>query len=1163
MPTFTRSFDDGPDGLVSLMNGRDTLSGWDVLVSYSGVQLNALLAERAAALKLNSPLTWEAVSSDPLGIVDDRILVFTAQLLTPTLQFIDTSNNVTLTFGLAGSYTAKDMPEFPAVQLPSGLTCELQTSLVNVAGQWNDKGWTPAPGTTTDEAHAHDFVSILEPGASATRGICVDLTKCTMKLGQVAGSGIQSKTLIPLKPLLQSFIEDHFTSHGWQLCLAAVSNNYNVDDKTSQVLQPTQMCFTISGGVLLIWIGLKGGPNTGVSVGALTGLVFSPNSQVVSPIPEGSTASIIFSHNTMVNMFLKPALLASPSVDRGKDVISTTVKTNVGMIFNFTLADNAIVIEKEQREYKGTFGDESSWWVDGCTVNMNEKPVRLNVHCRDAKDEEKDKDDNTPKEPIKWPLGIRWDTDAKRVTSGSSFTSAEGHSSGDYAVANITFSYGGHGTWTASADPVHHPNQLGVTWTLDPTLTLDIKPEAPTTWEKILGAKTEQVPAKYANLRPAAPALDLTLKPLDYFLTTNLLLPGQHVFHADAPAFQSKTSGIAIPRDAILTGRVAPNQGTATAAHLAVQTHRLSLPGAAPEAVFSHMESNTNTKPRATLDDFKAALLGFPSNNLMGEFVQLIDQVKAGAGADEPFAPMLSLLDKHGFRHLAEDGSLMELWGTSLDALYGEGEPAAPEGATSVDLRLYAGYYIVDQPADDQGEQFYVHSHTGAVRMRGKDVTPQQTYDAEKKRVVVTWQLAMGPVTQTYAASFRIIVDKQTYKLGYECVGSVRDSDESEEGDPQPFVAYSKGYKEAEVETEDLVVNASHQVAAFDTSSTVPPLEVEFFYINSDTLADVTSITTVIYSLVYVGTVAVGLAVYCWKTKDLKKKNLAQANLITQLEGERNGLHAFSLGSIEALARTEYGRHGAVVEPALTRLEDRVTETAQAYLESMITDEPHLIADMAADADKLKEVRELIGDHVHNTLKAEIRADLGGAMKTVFDQVVDANPEGRTLNDKQREALLEQFVVADTARTLERLQSQPRAESLRFTEFAGQRSIDAKLLAYTEAAHKLSADAYNAAAAALAQTEIDRGVAEKAKKHAELRAKLSKTEDARKHLQVELDKATEKFNDLNKKAELEREHRDKARVEERAKHNEHRARETEHRTTERHMREKRRHVMGR
>lgn len=45
------------------------------------------------------------------------------------------------------------------------------------------------------------------------------------------------------------------------------------------------------------------------------------------------------------------------------------------------------------------------------------------------------------------------------------------------------------------------------------------------------------------------------MDPLDYFLTTNLLCPGKHLFKADAIG-ASTNKGLALPHDFILTGEI-------------------------------------------------------------------------------------------------------------------------------------------------------------------------------------------------------------------------------------------------------------------------------------------------------------------------------------------------------------------------------------------------------------------------------------------------------------------------------------------------------------------------------------------------------------------------------------------------------------------------------
>lgn len=295
--------------LVGAMKGQDSLSGWDVLVSYHEDQLNKLLAERAKTLNLTSPDAWEAIDEDPIT-GDTRTIVFNVKLQQPTMKFVDTTNNIVVTMGLVGQYNVNGSDR--KINLPSGLTCEVGTSLVNVAGEWHEDGWKPKPQQQTS---GDSFVVVLEPGASEARGICIDLTKCKAVLGETPGANIPPGTKAHLSPLINTFIEQHFAEHGLRLCLAAVSNHFDVNDRDSEVLQPQHFCFTVASGALMTWIGLKGGPNTGTRQSGKTSLSFAPGASAISPIPDGSTASIIFSHSTMANLFLSRALKQSPDVN--------------------------------------------------------------------------------------------------------------------------------------------------------------------------------------------------------------------------------------------------------------------------------------------------------------------------------------------------------------------------------------------------------------------------------------------------------------------------------------------------------------------------------------------------------------------------------------------------------------------------------------------------------------------------------------------------------------------------------------------------------------------------------------------------------------------------------------------------------------------------------
>ncbi|CAK7229216.1 hypothetical protein SCUCBS95973_007146 [Sporothrix curviconia] len=1032
---FERAFNDGPNGLVSLMKGQDTLSGWDVLMSYSTVQLNALLAERAAALKIDTPTSWEAVSTDLLGLMPDRTLVFSVQLLQPTLQFVDTSNAVTLTFGLAGSFQVKDVPGAKPVPLPSGLTCELSTSLVNAAGQWQDQGWVPAEGS---QPAPDSFVTALEPGASVARGICIDLSKCKAVLSQVPGAAINGSTMATLKPLMASFIEEHFASHGLRLCLAAVSNHYNVSDKASAVLQPTHFCFTVAGGVLMIWIGLKGGRETGTRASGQTALVFAPGAQAVSPIPQGSTASIVFSHDTMANLFLKPSLKASPSVDDTKEVKCTSIKTQAGLTFEFTLKSNNITIDADNYSSR-TYTSH----VDGCTVDLNETPVTLTVNFKDTT--------ATPSLSAFQPLQLAWKSNSKSIKSSSRTTpdDYERSPSSRRSSGRITFKYGGHGAWTASKDPAHHPNQLGVSWALDAQLTSVAEADQPDFWDSFFGGMVGEVPPKYRNLTLTAPTLDLTLTPLDYFLTTNLLLPGQHVFLADAPVADSSTSGIAAPRDVILTGRVAVNSSTANTAQQVLQVHRelleapvmpalvanvytsmsvskqYTLPSIMPFSnKFSNMSEHdtpVTLQREKTLDDLKDALFGFPANNLLGDYMRMIEQ--ADASAETPSLPVRELLGKYGLGHLA-DINILSLWGASVNDLFAENvysEAATDNPVSSLDLRLFASAYVVHLPAGNRGEQFLVNPITGAIRMRGHDVVTMQSYDAEAKRVLVTWQVSEGQTaaaTATYSASFSVVADKERFVVGSRVVGTVRLG----EGEAQPFEAYSRGYLTETAQDKDAVES--------DTTSTY-------------------------FTMVYegLGILAYGatLALFsCNSNSHSAAETKARARAIADQKRAVDKIHTVLQANVETATKAEYIRLVGDLDDALADLASRVDGAAAARLADIIASNPGALVQMADAMAYEAEVRNAVANTARETLKAEAPAALCAVTQRAIEGAMARDPYRNTLTDNCYHSLLKTIQRKEYDDFVDRLEERPqKSDVLPFSELTSQKIIGR---AYTEAA---------------------------------------------------------------------------------------------------------------
>ena len=124
-------------------------------------------------------------------------------------------------------------------------------------------------------------------------------------------------------------------------------------------------------------------------------------------------------------------------------------------------------------------------------------------------------------------------------------------------TVHLGFTWAAKGFWKDKST-LTNPNLLGVDWISDKNWTVTTYGTRDEFDFTKLGfvARTHRVPDHFKGLTVPGPDVNLKMDSLDYFLTTNLLYPGRHIFKADNPASESTSKGLALPRDLILTGEV-------------------------------------------------------------------------------------------------------------------------------------------------------------------------------------------------------------------------------------------------------------------------------------------------------------------------------------------------------------------------------------------------------------------------------------------------------------------------------------------------------------------------------------------------------------------------------------------------------------------------------
>lgn len=777
----------------------------------------------------------------------------------------------------------------------------------------------------------------------------------------------------------------------------------------------------------------------------------------------------------------------------GSSTSLLTVHELDGMKFAFTLKSHAITIDAE---------DSRSWGghshhLDGCTVDLNEKTCALAV------------DGDTRPVQDHSGFNLSWTSNTKTVKSNEWVPNASGHGgSYSYSSCQAYFTYNGTGQWRGSTDPVHHPNQLGMNWTLDSTLSTHITADKPDFWDTI-GGKKGEIPGKYRDLKPSAPQLDLTLKPLDYFLTTNLLLPGQHAFHADnpVPASANVQAGIATPRDTILTGNVATNMTAHVKRLTAMRDHRTFL------------GESTEPGPAAgsTLDDLKNAYLAFPSNKVLGDFFR-------HTASKEPTLSTRDLLEQYGFGNLANE-NMLALWGTSIEELLGEKTDMPRAELSSVDLRIYADYYVVTAPPDDSGEQFFVHPLTGAIRMGNKNIVPEQAYDAENKRVMVTWKMPTGA---TYSVWFSVVLDQERYVLGTKCEGTI--VQQGDDSAPQRFEAFRKGY--------------------LPTLSTAEAESIHLLDGNDSETSAAAIIGMIAAGVTIIGQF-VAIGVFLWNKKETTKELALKTAVVADQKDKIDRMQKATESNVAKAAKEEYNHHAAARDNALEELQKRVDKVAEAELKAIIANGQDVLQRMANDPTYQKEVRDRVAEVATKEMKQEAPKALHDVTKLVLDACMAAEPYGSMFKLNERNEMVDIVQKLEFTRALDHLNGRPSPDSLTFGELAGQKAIEFEraeaarkelgdLTKVREGLEKTLHDKHTAAEAhkndayEKAKKEWEKSQSpENTKKYDEAKTRLAELENERKTAEAEHTKAREKEHESHdRKVERERE--------------EHRSREREH-----------------
>ncbi|KAF3912543.1 hypothetical protein ABW20_dc0109798 [Dactylellina cionopaga] len=265
---------------------------------------------------------------------------------------------------------------------------------------------------------------------------------------------------------------------------------------------------------------------------------------------------------------------------------------------------------------------------------------------------------------------------------------------------------------------------------------------------------SSSIPDAWKFVKVDVPIGAISFPSVNYFLVTNLILPGQHVFKADKTVAnvsdgKAVVGGFAMPWDMILTGTLAP-QAKPELSHRAKINHRAKIEH---EAIGHNgfFRPQPNTASAKSLEErFLDSILSTTDITLLTDINSCFTSDKED---DAISSSVLDFMAKHGFGDIKSD-RLGDLMGFSLaseialDSLSANDEvvhtPAprlmfAAEALTpTFDLHAYSGVYKVNS---DDTDLLIIEPATAQITYKSATRVPTITSDnnTNSPKYTVTW----------------------------------------------------------------------------------------------------------------------------------------------------------------------------------------------------------------------------------------------------------------------------------------------------------------------------------------------------------------------------------------------------------------------------------------
>ncbi|KAL7937411.1 hypothetical protein V8C35DRAFT_292441 [Trichoderma chlorosporum] len=520
----TQSIEKSAADLVASLNGKDVMCGWHVLVSYHEDDLNKLLATRHAELDKTAKVTkvaqFKQPYTDPIHPKVKVDIYYDLTLGTPLMSFIDGKGSIVLKYPISGTFKYTEAGD--ATEIPPSLFLKCTTDLKHAQGSLSSGDKTPL--------QTAEKVVSFENGAATESHIVIDLLNAEASVVDA-----KDEKDVAFDILAKQNLAEHIREVGLQYNLATLSSSIGANAPKSQLI-PSKFVMTsvpatgTEKSSLIMWIGLKGLTCAGWPNTANTPLLFAPEPmKQISPIPKEKGAIVYIARDVVYSLFVKPGLEGEKFTNIS--LVNSTEGLKDGLIVSATPPSTSVTVPEWAPD--GHTDQEGDRVCPSFSFNMDASSATIRLSSAGS--------------TLAYEQTVK-DVKFYKIHWTSAGPDAGVYQSNDEGKADFKLTAETSASWKNDGNDEKLSLSIEAPKSFESEAT---NHDQPNLFQEIFMGHLKGILPGMNDIKITIPEVKIDFGAIDYFLTTNILLPGSHVFKPG-----KASEDVYIPHELLILGSI-------------------------------------------------------------------------------------------------------------------------------------------------------------------------------------------------------------------------------------------------------------------------------------------------------------------------------------------------------------------------------------------------------------------------------------------------------------------------------------------------------------------------------------------------------------------------------------------------------------------------------